>query len=73
MFDQSQVLVAAAIVFLGLSTPETKPNHPSNASRSSKHTTEVYCNKNACHCTPSDHKQNVTRFLVSDAYCWSAL
>lgn len=97
MFDQNQVLVAAAIVFLGLSIPETKEAHlPSSNQKScpcAKHTTEAPCKKNGCHC---DHKDNVASklslflvaiafqptvypsstsvgFLVSDAYCWSAI
>lgn len=97
MFDQNQALVAAAIVFLGLSIPETKETHLPSSNQIScpcaKHTTEATCKKDDCHC---DHKDNVASklslllvsttfvptiypyltsigFLVSDAYCWSAI
>lgn len=62
MFDQNQVLVAAAIVFLGLSIPEPKET---NQSRSAKHSTEEAASKkkNGYHCNSNDHKDNVTSKL----------
>lgn len=64
MIEQNQVLVAAAIVFLGLTTPETKNTiHPANHCQCLKHTNEAACKKNGYHCTPKDSKDNVTSKL----------